>query len=133
MDGNADNPFPWFSSNDPVPGVDPADLRSMWMMQRGIQASVSGQVATDVRLFERACSPGADVQAIWYRLSMLQMLPGPLGVLSPWLRDSELADAVFKVAATFPMKRMSVGVPQQELPFDVKGFLAEIEREENNH
>lgn len=105
-------------------------------MQRDIQANVSGQVATDVRLLERACSPGADVQAAWYRLSMLQMLQmlaGPLGVLSPWLRDSELADAVFKVAATFPMKRMSVGVPQQELPFDVKGFLAEIEREENNH
>src|SRR6266576_278921 len=61
MDGTADNPFPWFSINDPVPAVDPADLRSMWMMQRGIQASVSGQVATDVRLFERACSPGADV------------------------------------------------------------------------
>lgn len=59
-----------------------------------------------------------------------------MGMLSPWLRNGELADAVFQVAATFPMKsmkRMSVGVPQQELPFDEQGFLAEIERDENNH
>jgi hypothetical protein len=105
----------------------------MWAMQRDLQARASGQVATDVRLFERACSPGADVQAVWYRLWMLWILGGPMGMLSPWLRNGELADTVFQVAATFPMKRMSVGVPQQELPFDVQGFLAEIEREENNH
>ena len=61
---------------------------------------------------------------------MLLMLAGTMGMLlSPWLRNGELADTVFRVAATFPMKRMSVGVPQQELPFDVQGFLAEIERE----
>lgn len=61
---------------------------------------------------------------------MLQMV-GVLGMLSRWLHDGELADAVFKVAAVFPMKRMSVGVPQRELPFDVQAFLAEIERENN--
>lgn len=100
-------------------------------MQRNIRANVSGQVATDVRLLERACSPGADVQAAWYRLSMLQMV-GLLRMLSRWLHDGELADALFKVAAVFPMKRMSVGVLQQELPFDVQGFLAEIEREKQS-
>lgn len=125
--------FSWFTSDDAVPAVDPVDLRSMWAMQRDVQARASGQVATDVRLFERACSPGADVQAVWYRLSMLCLLGGPMGMLSPWLRNGELADAVFQVAATFPMKRMSVGVRQQELPFDVQGFLAAIERDENNH
>ena len=130
MDRDTDHPFPWFTSNEPVPGVDPADLRSMWAMQRDIQANVSGQVATDVRLLERACSPGADVQATWYRLSMLQMV-GLLGMLSRWLHDGELADAVFKVAAVFPMKRISVGVQQQELPFDVQAFLAEVEKQNN--
>ncbi len=118
----------WFASNEPVPAVAPADLRSIWTM-RG--ANPSGQsTATDMHAFERICSPGADLQAVLYRVWMLQMLAGTMGMLlSPWLRNGELADAVFRVAATFPMKRMSVGVPQQELPFDVRGFLAEIERE----
>lgn len=102
----------------------------MWAI-RAVSLNVLSPTATSIHLFEQVCSPGADVQAVWYRLSMLQMLPGPLGVLSPWLRDGEPVDAVFKVAATFPMERMSVGVPQQELPFDVKGFLAEIEKQNN--
>ena len=45
--------------------------------------------------------------------------------------SGELADAVFQVAATFAMKRMSVGVPQQELPFDVQVFPAKIEKQNN--
>ena len=124
--------FPWFASNDPVPAVDPADLRSMWAMQRPA-ANASGQASvTSIHLFEQVCSPGADVQAVQYRVWMLQFLAGPLGMLSAWLRDGELADAVFEVAAVFPMERMSVGVVRNSLPFDVQGFLAEIERQ-NNH
>ena len=100
-------------------------------MQRDVQAnSLRQSTAMSIHLYERACSPGADVQAVWYRISMLHALAG-LGMLSPWLRDGEPVDAVFQVAATFPMKRMSIGVPQQELPFDVRGFLAEIEKQNN--
>jgi hypothetical protein len=57
-------------------------------------------------------------------------LAGPVGLLSAWLRDGEPAEAVFQVAATFPMKRMSIGVPQQGLPFDVQEFLAQIEKQD---
>ena len=83
----------------------------------------------DINLFEH-CSPGADVQAVLYRVGMLRML-ARLELLSPWLRDGELANAVFKVAAVFPMKRLSVGIRPEGLPFDAQGFLAEIERENN--
>jgi len=122
----------WFVSDDPVAAVDPADLRSVWTMGRNVQANAPGQqTAIRIGCFERACSPGADTQAVWYRVAMLQMLAGPLGLLSPWLRDGELADVVFQVAATFPMKRPAVGVPQQGLPFDVQGFLEQIEKQ--NH
>jgi hypothetical protein len=57
---------------------------------------------------------------------------GVSGIFSA-LAQRRISNLRAKVAATFPMKRMSVGVPQQETPFDVQGFLAEIEREENNH
>lgn len=122
----------WFTSDDPVPAVDPADLRGVWTMGHDVHANIPGQQgAIDIRLFESACSPGADTQAVWYRVAMLQMLAGPLGLLSRWLHDGEPADVVFQVAATFPMKRMSVGVPQPGLPFDGQEFLDQIEKQ--NH
>jgi hypothetical protein len=60
---------------------------------------------------------------------MLNLLAGPMGMLSRWLHTGELDDAVFKVAATFPMKKMSVGVPQQGFPFDVQGFIEQIDKQ----
>lgn len=99
MDRDADHPFPWFSSNDPVPAVDPADLRSMGAMQLPLTNASGQSTAMSIHLYERACSPGADVHAVLYRVWMLQMLAGPMNILSPWRRDGELADAVFEVAA----------------------------------
>lgn len=46
--------------------------------------------------------------------------------LTPWTHNGELDDAVFQVAATFPMKNMEVGVVHDGLPFDVEGFLKQI-------
>ena len=118
--------FSRFTTNDPVAAVDPADLRSIWAMQHRA-ANPSGQpTATDIRLFEHVCSPGADVQSVLYRAWMLRSLAG---MLLPWVRDGVLADAVFKVGAIFPMKKMSEGAPQQGLPFDVQGFFEEIEKQ----
>jgi hypothetical protein len=88
-------------------------------------------VAIGMDFYQRACSPGADTDAVWYRASMLQLLAGPVGLLTPWLHEGELPDAVFQVAATFPMKKLSVGVPQQGLPFDVQAFLELIEKRNN--
>jgi len=89
-------------------------------MQREAQVNHPNEgVAIDMDFYQRACSPGADSDAVWYRASMLQLLAVPVGLLTPWLHDGELADAVFQVAAAFPMKKLSVGVPQQGLPFDV--------------
>src|SRR3989442_7827248 len=123
----------WFVSDDPVAAVDPADLRSVWTMGRTVQATAPGQqTAISTGCFERACSPGADTQAVWYRVAMLQMLAGPLGLLSPWLRDGELADVVFQVAATFPMKRPAAGGPPQRLSPDVYGILPPIQKDKHH-
>ena len=100
----------------------------MWAI-RAVSLNVLSPTATSIRLLEHVCSPGADVQVVVYRVWMLQVLAGPMGMLAPWLRDGEPTDAAFQVAATFPMKKMSVGVTQQGLPFDVQEFLAEIEKQ----
>jgi hypothetical protein len=121
-----------FSTDDAVAAVDPADLHNVWAMQREAQVNYPNQgIAIDMDFYQRACGPGADTDAVWYRVSMLHLLAGPVGLLTPWLHDGELADAVFQVAATFPMKRPPVGVPQQGLPFDVQAFLELIEKRNN--
>jgi hypothetical protein len=131
----------WFNNDDSVAAVDPADLRNIWTMQRDALSDHPDQpFAIDIRCFEQACSPEADIQALWYRISMLQMLAGPMGLLSRWLRDGEFADCVFKVAATFPMKRpwvdvlakiQFVGAVPRGPPFDVLKFIEQIEKQNN--
>jgi hypothetical protein len=127
-----DVPNFWRSKGD-VATVKPGDLKAVCALMRDVKAGQS--VGIDSRAYENACSPGADVDAVWYRASMLgllQMLPQmspqmfPESPLTPWTHDGELDDAVFQVAATFPMKNMEVGVVHHELPFDVQEFVKQI-------
>jgi len=113
-----------------VAAVDPADLKNVWKLQSDASAHAKehhiGQpVAIDVRIFAEACTPGVDVTAVWYRVSMLRLL-AEHRVLSPWLHDGKPDDVLFNLAAKFPMKRMPVGVPQQGPPFDLNEFLKQI-------
>jgi hypothetical protein len=104
------------------------------MMWRDIQSRFPGQqvsIAKDGYMC--ACSPGADFYAVYHRASMLYFL-GLMGqsirLLSPWLHNGELDDAVFKVFATFPMKRIQKG-SQEGFPFDVEELTKQIEKEAN--
>jgi hypothetical protein len=109
-----------------IPAVDPADLRGVWKMQREVQARASGgHAAISAEFYKGACSPGANIGAVWFRVSMLGLLE-MIGMLAPWIQEGVLAEAVFQVAATFPMKGMAVGLPQQGLPFDVQEFLSQV-------
>jgi hypothetical protein len=123
----------FWRSKDDIAAVDPADLKAVWALMRDVKAGQS--VGIDSRAYENACSPGADVDAVWYRASMLgllQMLPQispqmfPESRLTPWTHDGEFDDAVIQVAATFPMKNMEVGVVHNEPPFDVEEFLKQV-------
>lgn len=110
----------------PVAPVDPADLRSVWEMQREVKARRPGAhfIISD-EMYKRACSPGADIGAVWFRASIIGMLD-MLGMLKPWINEGVVADAVFKVAATFPMNGMATGIPRQGLPFDVQEFISQV-------
>src|SRR5215467_1280391 len=101
-----------------IPSVDPADLRSVCEMQREVQARRPGQQTNiSFEFYKRACSPGANFSAVWFRASLVGMLE-MLGMLAPWIHEGVIADAVFQVAATFPMKGMAIGAPRQGFPFD---------------
>jgi hypothetical protein len=128
--------FSWFSGQGPVAVVDPADLRSVWDLQHDLKRNAPNRVpnqttAISIGLYQRACSPGAEVEAVWYRVSMLHLLVGPIGLLTPWLHDGELLDAVCNLAATFPMNKLSVGGVNQGPPFDVQEFIKQLEQQTN--
>jgi hypothetical protein len=80
--------FSWFSGQGPVAAVNPADLRSVWDMQRDVQRNAPNRAPNEATamsfgLYQRACSPEAEVEAVRYRVSILQLLAGPIGCSPP--------------------------------------------------
>lgn len=112
----------------PVAAVDPADLLAVWKLQRETSSSPAGggEMALGMDLYQSVCGPGADTHAVWYRVTMLQLLAGPMQSLAPWMHDGQLDAAAFRVMAAFPLKSMGIHVRHQGLPFDVEEFLNEI-------
>lgn len=114
-----------------VPLVEPADVKAAWTLQEKIQAEHPGkEFSIDAELYRRACSPGASVGAVRYRLShllMLSMYGQATGAELPWLHP-EPHDAVFKVLATIPMTGMPDGghnIP----PTDVEKLVRLVQKE----
>jgi hypothetical protein len=118
------------AENGPIPSVNPADLRSVCAVQRDVRSRFPGQqVLMDDDAWKDACSPEADLFAIWYRIAMLEMVTEQ-GLLSPWLHNGVLDDAVFKIFATFSIKRIQKG-GQEGFPFDIQELTKQIEKEAN--
>jgi hypothetical protein len=85
-----------------------------------------------VEQWKSACSPGADVRAVFFRVSMLrilQMFSGSGALISPWLHDGKPDDAVFKVVATLPMTGLQPGTPRQGFPFDAEELIKLIKED----
>lgn len=59
-----------------------------------------GVVSLD--LMARACSPSANLPAVWLRHTQLRSLIRQ-GLLAEWKHGTALDDAVYRVAATIPM------------------------------
>lgn len=170
-DKNIDSAIPkigeYFSmpSPGPIPTVDPADLRSVWELmqkaqglvqkaaaslpksevedaaQRGIATSYDFSSLGLAMPTNAGCSPGADVGAVWYRVTMLGWLEGlrrasyisNVGPLSseianlPDFNDSKSTDAVFNALAVVPMSGLAPsGFPLNEFPLDIGEFTTLI-------
>jgi hypothetical protein len=128
MSDALENP-PSFGGNpgEPVPEVDPEDLKTFWQMARDLQARRTGQnVAIGFEVMKAVCKPGANAQAVWYRSSMIWVLnQSAQDQLASWVEDGEISDAVFRTMATIPMEW--VGHTEREgVPFNVEAFFREL-------
>jgi hypothetical protein len=107
-----------------VPEVGAEDLKALWRVQQEVQARHPGtQVGTGMDIAQQICKPGADIQAIGYRLGMLWLMSQVVGErFSQFTKDGQPSDAAFRAAAKIPVAWMG-GPPTQQPPFDVEEFL----------
>jgi hypothetical protein len=108
-----------------IAAVEPSDLKSVFKMQQAMEPAEPSITAISSEPYERVCSPGADVFAVWYRANILLSLDRAVNLFTREL-PSAVEDVIFKVAAKFPMKRIEPGVEYQSLPLDLDGFVKQI-------
>jgi hypothetical protein len=60
---------------------------------------------------------------------MLVLLSQQTELLSKWVHDGEFADSLLKIGATFPLKKLAVGVVQEGYPLDVEEFVKQVAKE----
>ena len=65
----------WRDGSEEVANVDPDDLRAVLKVMRDTSNKLGGaQTLIDCRLFEHVCSPGVNVEAAWFRASLLGIM-----------------------------------------------------------
>jgi hypothetical protein len=99
----------------------------MWAFMQDLKKRhPKGNEDISTSVYQSVCSPGADIRAVSYRLSILGMV-GHL--LEPVYSGGEFTEAAVKAAAKVEMTWLPVGVPQKGFPFDVIEFLARARAE----
>jgi|SRR5215467_246850 len=87
-----------------IPAVDENDLKALHELAVDRAKRYCGKDGViSIELTARACSPNANVPAVWLRHTQLRSIFRE-GRLSEWQRDTMLDQAVFRVASTMPMK-----------------------------
>jgi hypothetical protein len=109
---------------EPVPAVDPEDVKTVWQIGRNAQAHAGKNVAVGADLMKRACKPGANIEAVTYRSWFVwrtaQIAPEQL---ARFTREGQPDDAVFRAAGKIPTTWVGVGTVPDIPPFDVNEFL----------
>jgi hypothetical protein len=120
--------FSALTTGGPIPTVNPGDLRGVWELMRETSAEflrnrepeLGGQqpaIGICTSLLARVCSPEGNVLAVWARSALLWTLVHQ-GLLTAWQRGTQLDDAVFDVAAAFPIPGLD--------RFDQDAFLQQL-------
>jgi hypothetical protein len=104
------------AAGEPVPAVDPEDLKAIRQIMKDVQAPTG---AIGAEIFKQACKPGADIEAVTYRSMLIwfvnQAAPGQI--------ERFTEDAICRAAAKVPAEWLGVGIVRSGLPFDMNEFL----------
>jgi hypothetical protein len=118
-----------------APTVDPSDVKAAWQSYRNAELRHPGQqVAIGKSVFERVCSPGADIRAICHRALQLKFIflyvdhspdEPEAKELARFRHDDELDDRLFRVISQIPLR----GIPKEGLhgfPFNGEEFFKQL-------
>jgi len=124
---DAPMPVPKFGDEpgELVPEVNPEDIKAIWQAQQELQARHPGQqVATGRGWGEQHCTPGANIEAVGYRTTLIWMMTqfAPEQI-APFMKDGQPTDGVFRAAAKVPMEWMGAGIVRQGPPFNPDEFV----------
>jgi len=108
-----------YAAGQPVPAVAPDDIKRFREVGKRLvpEKPAQGSIGIDIRLFAEACTPGANIPAVAFRNYPISILLH-LELLNPWRRGDDLDDAVYRVAADFPL----AGIER----FDPSEFLTRL-------
>lgn len=86
-----------------IPSVDEHDLKALHELSIERAKRYCGKDGViSIEMTARACSPAANLPAVWLRHTQLRTLYRQ-GLLAEWQHGATLDDAVFRIAATIPM------------------------------
>jgi hypothetical protein len=112
------------NEGEPIPPVDPEDLKRRWSTRKQRLTCEATRTAQ---------SQEADRVAASHRFRMVSMLAEAFNhgqLLAPWKRSEELDDAVFRLAATFPLRPLRqhvYKVPGDSMAgFDPNAFVEKL-------
>ena len=114
--------FKIYADGEPIPPVDPEDLRRRWNIK----------TPRTREAVEEAESHEADSSAVSRRQVMIILLTAYNSgqLLAPWHHGEELDDAVFRIAATFPLHEVrdkNYMIPGDEFfGFDFNAFVQRL-------
>jgi hypothetical protein len=125
----------------PVPVVDLDDIKAVAHLFDELQRQHPGrQFGVGVEAMAQICNPGADVQAVYYRVAQLGLLKFISeqkvdipevqahiaefqSKIAPLMLDGKFTDAAFRAIARIPLVWMAPGVVSEGLPYDVEELL----------
>lgn len=116
-------------AGEPVPQVDPGDIKAVWDVLDDVARRHPGeQVGIEKGFFERACKPGADIDAVLYRAGMLRIfLKHGDENLIPWMDNGEPCEALWGAVAQIPMDWIGVDVDHEGFSFGVDDLLRRLQ------
>ena len=117
-------------AGEPVPLVDPSDIRVVWEYQHEVAASLPGKhVVIDRNNYKSRCSVGANVSAITYRTAFLKVTISLSPEVAAHVIVGQPDNRLFRAIAEIPMEW--IGTEERKgLPFDKEDFTARLRDEQ---
>jgi hypothetical protein len=112
---------------DPVPAVDPADLKTHWQKMRDLQAKSPGVTFGVAAGATTQRDSGSDTTAVWFRAMMIEILTkNAVAPMAAWISEDRVAESVFRVMAKIPMHWIGHTL-HKGLPFDMDELLRQLQ------